>query len=253
MKNTPLILITPSTQQRGVEFSDASLSLSNRYARAITTAGGLPWVLPVTEIAPLVAEAVRRSDGVMLTGGDDVEPDLYDKAMPASLRKKVLGIDRHRDFFELMLVNEALRQHKPLLAICRGHQVLNVALGGTLIADIPTQVPGALDHRRSDAKDKLVHDVAVVPGSLLALITGKKRLGTNTSHHQAAGKVAPSLRITATSNDGIIEALEPDEPGFSPFLLGVQFHPERLCDKHKEHEQIFRSFVTASRPRHGKK
>ena len=253
MKNAPLILITPSTQQRGVEFSDASLSLSNRYALAITAAGGLPWVLPVTEIATAVAEAVRRSDGVMLTGGDDVEPDLYDKTMPASLRKKVLGIDRRRDLFELMLVNEALRQHKPLLAICRGHQVLNVALGGTLIADIPTQVPDAIDHRRSDAKDQIVHDVTVIPGSLLALITGKNKLGTNTSHHQAAGKIATPLRITATSADGVIEALEPAEPGLSPFLLGVQFHPERLCDKHREHLQIFKSFITASRPRREKK
>ncbi len=248
MKSAPLILITPSTQKKGEEFSDASLSLSNRYALAITAAGGLPWVLPITGIATLVAEAVRRCDGVMLTGGDDVEPDLYDKAMPASLRKKVLGIDRQRDLFELILINEALRQHKPLLAICRGHQVLNIALGGTLIADIPTQVPDALDHRRSDAKDKLVHDVTVVRGSLLALITGKKQLGTNTSHHQAAGTIAPSLRVTATSKDGIIEALEPAEPGFSPFLLGVQFHPERLCDKHAEHLRIFKSFVTASRP-----
>ena len=253
MKNVPLILITPSTQKKGEEFSDASLSLSNRYAFAITAVGGLPWVLPITETASLVAEAVRRSDGVMLTGGDDVEPDLYDKAMPESLRKKVLGIDRQRDLFELILIDEALRQHKPLLAICRGHQVLNVALGGTLIADIPTQVPGALDHRRSDAKNELVHDVTVASGSLLALITGKERFGTNTSHHQAAGKVAPPLRVTATSEDGIIEGLEPAEPGLSPYLLGVQFHPERLCDKHAEHLQIFRSFIAASRPRRGKK
>ena len=253
MKNAPLILVTPSTQKRGEEFSDASLSLSNRYAFAVTVSGGLPWVLPVTDAAPLIAEAVRRSDGVMLTGGDDVQPDLYDKSMPESLRKKVLGIDRQRDLFELMLIDDALRQQKPLLAICRGHQVLNVALGGTLIADIPTQVPGALDHRRSDAKNELVHDVSVAFGSLLELIAGTNRLGANTSHHQAAGKVAPTLRVTATSEDGIIEGLEPAEPGLSPYLLGVQFHPERLCDKHAEHLQIFRSFIAASRPRRGKK
>jgi len=253
MKADPLILISPSTQKRGVEFSDASLSLSNRYALAVTAAGGLPWILPITEAAPVVAEAVRRSDGVMLTGGDDVEPDLYDKAMPARLREKVMGIDRPRDLFELMLVKESLRQQKPLLAICRGHQVLNVALGGTLIADIPTQLPSAIEHRRSDAKDQIVHDVTVAPGSLLALVTSKKQLGTNSSHHQAAGKVAPLLRVTASSKDGVIEALEPVEPGLSPFLLGVQFHPERLCDKHQEHLQIFRSFVAASQPRRRKK
>lgn len=247
MKKAPLILIAPSTQKRGVEFADHSLSLSQKYSLALQAGGGLPWVVPVLEDKALIAEAVRRCDGVMLTGGDDVQTGLYAPDLPGALQKKVSEPEPERDWFELVLIDEIFRQRKPLLAICRGHQILNVALGGTLVADIPSQVPGALNHQRTDRKDELVHDVELTPGSRLATITGKSRLGVNSSHHQSVGRVADPLRVTAVSDDGVIEGLElkPGVVRAPPFLLAVQFHPERLFARHGEHLKLFSGFVRA--------
>lgn len=247
MKHKPFILIAASTQRRGVEFADASINLSNRYPAAVLAAGGIPWIAPCAPWPEAVAELVRRSDGIMLTGGDDVQPKLYTRRLPSRLAETVGPVEPDRDGFELLLIDEVHRQRKPLLAICRGQQMLNVALGGTLIVDIARQVPGALDHRRLDRKDQIVHEVQLTPGSLLATIAGKTMLGVNSSHHQAVGRVGKTLRATARSADGIIEGLElasSEEPRL-PYLLGVQFHPERLFDRHAQHLELFRSFTRA--------
>src|SRR5450631_1996744 len=249
MKRPPLILITSSFELRGVEFSDLSISLSLRYVKAILAAGGLPLIAPATTDSALLAEVVRRVDGVLLTGGDDINPDLYTKNLPRAVRKTVEQTPDGggRDWRELVLIHEVFRQRKPLLAICRGHQMLNVALGGQLIADIRQQVPGALNHQRLDLAGKIVHEAALTAGSLLAKITGKRVLGVNSSHHQAVLQPAEPLVATARSSDGIVEAMElkPDAARRMPFLLGVQFHPERLVGKHAEHRAIFRSFIQA--------
>ena len=123
---------------------------------------------------------------------------------------------------------------------------MNVALGGTLIADITLQIPQALNHSRTEEKDNVVHQVSCAAGSLIARIAGAK-LGVNSSHHQAVARMAPPLQATAISRDGIIEGMElgPMESGLLPFLLSVQFHPERLYRKHAEHLRIFKSFVQA--------
>jgi putative glutamine amidotransferase len=149
----------------------------------------------------------------------------------------------------------AFLQRKPLLCICRGHQILNVALGGTLIADIPLQIPRALNHSRTDRKDQVVHDVACEPGSLMSSIAGKERLGVNSSHHQAVAGLAKPLRATAVSRDGIIEGLEldPADRNMLPYLLAVQFHPERLFARHAEHLELFRTFIRACRRKRRKK
>ena len=158
----PIILISGSTEKRGQEFSDFSLSLSLNYPIAVQAAGGLPWVLPCMPLPDFAAEAVRRADGVLLTGGDDVQPRLYQPGkLPPKLAKTVHPADPERDLFELLLINEVLRQRKPLLAICRGQQILNVALGGSLLVDIPQQAPGAINHRQMDLKHDVVHAVKV--------------------------------------------------------------------------------------------
>src|SRR5580765_37838 len=157
MKSRPLVLITPCAERKGAEFSDPSLSLSDRYPRAIIAAGGMPWVLPCWPAENIVAGAVRRCDGVMLTGGDDVQPKLYVNGLPPRLGQTVSPADPARDLWELLLIREVFSRRKPMLAICRGQQILNVALGGTLIIDIPRQVPRALNHRRLDRKNKIVH------------------------------------------------------------------------------------------------
>jgi putative glutamine amidotransferase len=123
--------------------------------------------------------------------------------------------------------------------------MLNVALGGTLIVDIPTQVPEALNHRQMNRKTEPVHEVTIEPDSLLAKITGGQPLGVNSTHHQAVGELAPSLRSVARTSDGIIEALELKEPRQLPFLLTVQFHPERLIDANAVFLKLFSSFVEA--------
>jgi putative glutamine amidotransferase len=224
-----------------------SLSLSEMYDRAVMACGGLPLAMPCTTSREMVAECVRLCDGVLLTGGDDINPALYADGLSARLRRAVGRPDSERDLRELLVIDEIFRQRKPLLAVCRGHQLLNVALGGTLLADIGTQHPGALNHRRMDRKSEIVHEVQLTSGSLLAKITGKWALGVNSTHHQAVDQVAEILQVAATSSDGVVEGLQlgPGSAGLLPFLLAVQFHPERLLDQYAEHRAIFRSFVGA--------
>jgi putative glutamine amidotransferase len=254
-RRKPLVLISGSTEKRGVEFDDLSLSLSHNYPLAVQAGGGLPWVAPCIPDKSFVAESVARSNGILLTGGDDVQPKIYRKNVPRKLGKTVHAADTERDLFEFMLLDEVFRQRKPLLAICRGHQVLNVALGGTLIIDIATEVPNALNHSRTDKKDKIVHEAKVEAGSLLAQAMGATTVGVNSSHHQAVEKVAKPLQITAVSIDGIVEGLElrAADRHILPFLLAVQFHPERLFARHYEHLKIFKTFVAACTPDLGAK
>jgi putative glutamine amidotransferase len=251
MARMPLILITPSVEKRGVEFHDLSASLSIKYLNAVLQTGGAPVIAPISTDRAILAEIVRRADGVLLTGGDDINPDLYEKNLPEKICATIEQTPDggKRDLLELVLIDEIFRQRKPLLAICRGHQLLNIALGGQLIADIRQQIPGALNHQRSDKAADLVHEAALTPDSLLAKITGQKILGVNSSHHQAVFETADPLMATARSSDGIVEAMElkPEASHLMPFLLGVQFHPERLVEKFAEHRAIFARFIEACR------
>jgi putative glutamine amidotransferase len=241
----PQILVSPSTQQQGAEFSDLSLSLSKQYTDAILNAGALPIIMPPTLSRPVIAELVRRSDGVLLTGGDDLQPGLYTKELSPELAKTTQTHDAERDAWELELIAEVFNQRKPFLGICRGHQLLNVALGGTLIVDIPSQVPGALNHKQFERKAEPVHELALTEGSLLAKITGAQSLHVNSTHHQAIGKLASALAAVGRTSDGIVEAVELKEPGRLPYLLAVQFHPERLWEREPAALGIFTSFVQA--------
>jgi putative glutamine amidotransferase len=148
---------------------------------------------------------------------------------------------------EFLVVEEVFRQRKPLLCICRGQQVLNVALGGSLLLDIPLQVRGALRHRQPELKREIVHEVRLTAGSKLHKIVGAQVLGVNSTHHQAVDRVAGLLRVVARSSDGVVEGLElkPEHAGRLPFLLSVQCHPERLADRYRPHRAIFATFVQA--------
>jgi putative glutamine amidotransferase len=152
----------------------------------------------------------------------------------------------------LVVIDEVFQQRKPLLAICRGHQIMNVALGGTLVMDIPSQRPNALNHGRTDLSHQVVHQVRLTTGSLLAKITGRRTLGVNSTHHQAVGRIAPPLKATAASEDGIVEGMElkPKLNGLLPFFLSVQFHPERLAARHSEHRAILEAFARACMANH---
>ncbi len=248
MKNAPLILITPSVEPKGNEFDDLSFSLSNCYARSVVRAGGIPWIMSRETDADLIAESVRRADGVLLTGGEDVNPALYRRSTPEKLARTLGTLDPVRDFVELKVIDEVFRQTKPLLAICRGLQILNVALGGTLYVDIPTQRPDALRHNRSDLKDDSVHQIRLEADSVIAPIWAKRRgeeavFEVNSAHHQSVDQVAAPLRVTGVCpEDGIVEVMELKEP-LLPYCLAIQSHPERLVDRSPGFLELFRIFT----------
>ena len=247
MARPPLILVSPSIERRGVEFHDVSISLSVKYDFAILQSGGIPVTVPATTNRALLAESVRRTDGVLLTGGDDINPCLYSDRLPRAVHKTI-GVTPdggRRDLREMRLIDEALRQRKPLLAICRGHQLLNVVFR--------RQVPGAINHQRLDKAGDLVHEVALTAGSLLAKITGARTLGVNSSHHQAVLRPAEPLVAVARSRDGIVEAMELNSEAARvvPFFLSVQFHPERLTERYGRHRAIFERFIqVCAQPKH---
>jgi putative glutamine amidotransferase len=249
MTTQPLILISPNIEERGDEFGDRSITLSETYQQAVIKCGAIPLILAATVSREVISACVSHCDGVLLTGGEDVDPRLYRNKLPLRLGGTVTVTPDGgaRDLRELLLIDEAFGQRKPLLAICRGHHLLNVALGGTLVTDVLAQKPGAINHRRMDKRSEKVHNVHLTSGSLLATIAGKQKLGVNSTHHQAVARVAAPLTTTAISNDGIIEALElkPSMARMLPFLLSVQFHPERLMDQYPEHLAIFGAFIEA--------
>jgi putative glutamine amidotransferase len=246
---SPVILIGPQTIKASPGSGGLQSSLSDSYSAAIRAAGGIPLILSCLVDEAYVCEAVQVADGILLTGGDDVDPELYSPNLPEKLRSTLSLDGPERDAFELLLINETFRQRLPLLAICRGMQILNVALGGTLIADIPSEVSQAIDHRRTDAKESLVHEITLSPESLFASATGCLKLGVNSTHHQAVGRMAKVLQPSAVSKDGIVEGMELGSAHMDvlPYLLAVQFHPERLWMRYQEHLELFRSFTAACR------
>jgi putative glutamine amidotransferase len=250
MARPPLILVSPNVEVKGNEFGDMSTSLSETYQSALLGAGAIPVAMPATGARKAIAECVRRCDGVLLTGGEDVDPALYaPKRLSPKLKRTVTVTPDGgaRDLREVLLIDEVFRQHKPLLAICRGHQVLNVALGGTLVVDIRSQLRGAMNHRHMDKRNDVVHDVHLTDEAILAKITGKSTLGVNSTHHQAVDRPADILQVVGRSRDGVVESmqLKRETARLLPFLLSVQFHPERLTGRYREHRAIFTAFARA--------
>src|SRR3982751_2175613 len=224
MKPRIVVTTTPATvDDRPVE------QVNQSYVDAVVQAGGLPFVLPVLDSDDAGA-ALLALDGLLVTGGGDVEPSLYG-ALPVP---EVYGLDPARDASELALVRAAARAGVPVLGICRGAQVLNVAFGGSLVQHVPAIT--RVDHCRRDRAHELVHDVKIDPASLLASVAGGTALGVNSLHHQAVDRLGAGLRAVAWSPDGVVEGLESDD--VFARLLGVQWHPELLVD-HRAHERLF--------------
>ena len=195
-------------------------------------------VVPPLSSNDAVGAILSRVDGLLLTGGEDVEPSLYGQP-----RSSKCGVSNEaRDHTEIALVRKARAMRLPVLAICRGPQVLNVALGGTLIQDIPSEVPNSLGHNAREDRSARVHEVNIDEGSRIAEAVGGTRITVNSLHHQSVRDVAPGLKVTATAPDGIIEGLESDTDEW--WAIAVQWHPEEMNDSPEPWDRgIFRAFA----------
>lgn len=195
-------------------------AVSQLYSAAVEQAGGIPVVLPALP-ADDVPALVERLDGLVLTGGGDIAPELHGRPSHESLA----NVDVQRDRFEIRLVHEARAARLPLLGVCRGAQVVNVALGGDLVVDIPTEITGAVLHRRREVGDPVAtHAVRLAPDSRLARLLGATEVVVASSHHQAARTFGSGLRAVGWSDDGVVEAVEHEDANWT--LLAVQWHPE---------------------------
>jgi putative glutamine amidotransferase len=243
VETSPLIGITVG-QQPLTETDGTRLRVRSTYPRAIAGVGGIPILIPLQVDVETLRRIYDRLEGVLVTGGGDVNPTFYGMSQSAH----TIEVDSHRDEVEIQLVRWAVEDDKPLLGICRGHQVMNVALGGTLIQDINNEIPGSIRHDfpTDDWFTKLPHEVNVDPSSKLYQSLGLKtdRFQVNSMHHQSVKQLASPLCLTAQADDGVIEAVEiPDHH----FAIGVQWHPEALFETHQPHRQLFQAFINSTR------
>ncbi|MCC7022260.1 MAG: gamma-glutamyl-gamma-aminobutyrate hydrolase family protein [Thermomicrobiales bacterium] len=219
--------------------------LSSPYARAVEAAGGVPIVLPPQEDG--IDELLAVIDGLLLSGGPDIEPARFGDE---TVHPATYGIDLPRDRFEIDLFHGALQRDIPVFGICRGIQVINVALGGTLIQDVPTQHPtsaevGHRQHERGLESSAIGHQVHATEAALVPIFDGDE-LGVNSFHHQAIRDLAPGLVPVAYSPDGLIEAVVLDAPGT---IFAVQWHPEMMFERHPIHLRPFQHLVSAAATR----
>ncbi|MGO3146208.1 MAG: gamma-glutamyl-gamma-aminobutyrate hydrolase family protein [Leucobacter sp.] len=232
----PVIGITTWRKAIPTQLGDArpAHTLGVEYADAIQRAGGVPVLLPPHTGAD---DVLSRLDGLLLSGGEDMDPSNYGAASEGGMQYSA-----DRDAFEIELVRGAQSLALPTLAICRGLQVTNVALGGTLIVDIPSTDSHAAV---VVGEEQLVrrHDVVLTEGSRLETAYGTKNLTVNTIHHQAIDRIADDLVVTGVSDDGIVEAVESQNPSWA--FLGVQWHPEKMTgsDEQLREDQLFSAFI----------
>ena len=225
--------------------------LNEPYIVAIQEAGGIPLVVTPAHSGPGLRSLYELLDGLVLTGGEDVAPERYGEEV---LRPNVEVVPE-RDALEFELLSWALADDLPVLAICRGVQVLNVALGGTLYQDLATDRPGHLGHDQSlgespRARTEPHHPVAVRTGSALADLLGQGEVEVNSMHHQAIKALAPRLTPVAHAPDGLVEGVEPADLACWSFVVGVQWHPEELARSgHGPSRRLFERFVAASAKR----
>lgn len=212
-------------------------TVSNDYLQSVIQAGGVPIILPIgiDEHARKLAEKI---DGLVVTGGGDIDPTLFGEEPMQNLGM----ISPGRDSFEMLMIQEMLKADKPVLAICRGIQILNIAVGGDMYQDIYSQISDSLlQHGQKAARTHLSHFVDAPEDSLMAKIAGQSRFKVNSYHHQAVRDVPKPLIVSGRASDGIIEAIESTE---HKFVLGVQWHPEPLAVKGDEISiRIFEQFI----------
>ncbi|MGQ0667593.1 MAG: gamma-glutamyl-gamma-aminobutyrate hydrolase family protein [Nitrospiraceae bacterium] len=240
----PVIGVTPdfnAGDRADMGGREPTYFLRARYIRAIEELGGIPLILPLVAGAAARRRLLDRVDGLLLTGsGPDLSPRLYGERQ----RYQFPLMSARRADFELELVRQARARDLPLLGICGGMQTVNVACGGSLFQDIPSQVRQALNHRQNTKATHVSHPVVVASKSLLKKVVGRSTIMVNSSHHQSVKKVAPSLIGSAVAPDGIVEAIE--SPAHR-FLLAIQWHPEFLFERHRVHRRLFEALLRAAK------
>lgn len=241
----PSIAITPDASVATPENPFVKYDLKAAYADAVLRAGGLPFVVPYTDDRALLEQYLDRVSGLVITGGAfDIPPEAYGEQP----REGLGALKPGRTQFELALLKCALQRRLPVLGICGGMQLLNVAFGGTLLQDILTEVPAARPHEQKHDRTHPHHPVEVKDHSVLAeCVGGKGQLMVNSTHHQAVKAVGAGLLVSASSPDGIVEAIE--SASKDQFALGVQWHPELMLDTVPPNLGIYKALVHKARDR----
>ena len=240
----PFIGVTPDFKARDCQElgrEEPTYFLRARYTQAIEDAGGIPLIFPLILGRDAWQRLVSQVDGLLITGsGSDLTPELYGETQDYPLKP----MNSKRAMLELGISKIAYRTDMPILGICGGMQSINVALGGTLYQDIPSQITTDIEHLPTYSATQTTHSVQITPRSLLHRIARTSCMAVNSSHHQSVKKVAPKLIQTAVSPDGVIEAIEaPDRS----FVLGVQWHPEFLNDRDPIQKRLFQALVRAGK------
>lgn len=241
----PSVAITPDASLATPESPFVKYDLKAAYADAVLRAGGLPFIVPYTDDRSLIDQYLDRVSALVITGGAfDIPPEAYGEQAKSGLGELKPG----RTHFELAMLKGALQRRLPVLGVCGGMQLLNVAYGGTLIQDIPSEVPAARPHEQKHDRTQPHHPVEVKDQSVLAeCVGGKGQLMVNSTHHQAVKAVGPGLVATALSPDGVIEAVEGTAKDH--FVLGVQWHPELMLDTVPPNLGIYKALVHRARDR----
>lgn len=240
MAYPPLIGVTASTTADGVPATTPPRAwLNNAYLRAVQQAGGVPVLLPPHLEGRALDALWARLDGILLTGGGDLDPSRFAEARHPT----VAEVSDARDRLEIEVTERAVHERRPLLAICRGIQVLNVALGGSLYQDIASETGSTIAHSQTEPRDRPTHPVKVMgEGTRLGATLGAPEIAVNSMHHQAIKRLGRALREVAWAPDGIIEGVE--LPEASALVLGVQWHPEELAAHDPAARNLFRTLIT---------
>lgn len=238
----PIVALSATSAPPAGPGHPTRVRVNDAYVRALQAAGLVPLIVPPSLDGDEVRSLVLGVAGIVLSGGEDVDPAAYGAARHPATQTPHTG----RDATERALVIAARDAHRPLLAICRGIQLLNVALGGTLVQDLSSERPSAIRHARDDARDERVHGITVQSGSRLAAALSTTQFDANSMHHQSVDRLADALRATAHANDGIIEGVETASDDW--WVLGVQWHPEELIGDPKPWDRgIFAAFAAQCR------